>query len=384
MRIELAVESLGELVRLMDRASVNSRPDYRQWAKEHQKDLKELFWYEQLPGMPNIHQLVSADFHPEFPLILLNYTPVAHSTLHEFEHGWTDPIRLCRGIVFDRESNLIALPYAKFFNYGQHPETMYLPPDEPFEATVKKDGHLGIIFEYCGRILLTTRGSFTSPSAIIGQQMIDKYVEENNWGAWYPTDVTLLTEIIHPETKVYLDYHSQRELCLIGAFHRVRYYDYGYTDLRDLADYLGLPLTEIWTGNSLDELVALMGDRNIRNQEGYVIRFQSGLRVKLKFKTHLEKMMADNLSYKFLMRAWAKGELEEKIALLSPRDQERTQKMLNEILEVVSRPGKLREKRRWLYEMLPKPSLDLDPEVEQSTSGYQKSCRQFLAAYLAK
>ncbi|MCC7527074.1 MAG: hypothetical protein IT342_01055 [Candidatus Melainabacteria bacterium] len=67
--------------------------------------------------MPSVTSLIRPFFHPGLPLVGLNYTEVAHVTLHAFALGWTPAIRLCRGIVFNRRGTLVAFPL-----YGLVPE----------------------------------------------------------------------------------------------------------------------------------------------------------------------------------------------------------------------------------------------------------------------
>src|SRR3989339_1315000 len=119
------IERLTRFVCLLNTDLVISRDSYRAWCAEPKNRTKmaELFGYIQKPGMPVISSLVNADFHPKFPLVMFNYTPTAHNTLHGFPEGWTSALRMCRGIVFTQRAELLAHPFPKFFNLGEHPES---------------------------------------------------------------------------------------------------------------------------------------------------------------------------------------------------------------------------------------------------------------------
>jgi len=200
--------------------NVTDQLSYRQFIKDGKFDatLNNIFGFDKLP--PNskrrkVSTLFSVHFHPTFPIIGFNYTPVAHNELHTMTETWTNALRMCRGIVFELGSgDLLALPFEKFFNYGDHPETSDLKPGR-YIASKKHDGHLGIIFRYRGQLLITTRGDFMSPTSKIATEMLEK----RRWliNQRLPHDCTMLVEIIHPKTHVIQDYGQEEKFILIGC-----------------------------------------------------------------------------------------------------------------------------------------------------------------------
>lgn len=368
MDVRSALAHLRAFIRLLDQHGIRDGRAYAEWAKEHTGEIAELFSYERRAGMPSIHTLVKPCFHPTLPLILLNYTPLAHNTLFEFPEGWTPELRLCRGIVFDRDGTLVAMAFPKFFNYGEHAETRDLP-DLPFVATEKLDGHLGIVFRYQGRFHVTTRGVFMSPTAKIAQAMLDVYVREHDLEEHFPEDLTLLVEIIHPDTEVYTSYDGEKRFTVIGAYANHAMHDLGFQELRALAEKLRLPMAERWAGRSLAKLVASMQDRSVSNREGFVVRFDNGLRVKLKFQTYIGKMVADKLSYTYLMNRMLSGNLQKMLETLPEEIFATALRMLGEILLAASVPGDAKAKWRALYA--------LDPE---GSSYFQSVCRAYVKA----
>lgn len=202
-------------------------------------------------------------------LVLYKYTETcAHDKL------WNSINRLCRGVIFDvsgDEPRLVANPFPKFFNLGEVKETMYVKlPDEPFEVFEKMDGSCGIAYFHDGKWRIATPGSLTSDQALRATEM----VQSLDMSHFEPGRDTPIFEIIYPENRIVVDYQGRDELVLLAV--------YG-------PDYE-------WSQDAVDSVAIQVGcERPIRydfgqvlnlpfedNSEGYVVRFQSGLRVKLK------------------------------------------------------------------------------------------------------
>jgi hypothetical protein len=363
-----AVDRLQRLVVRLDQDGVDNRDRYRAWVKENVHFMMDTFAFPATRSLPSISGLVGISFHHKHPLFSFNYTSTAHNTLYKCPEAWTTPLRLCRGIVLDRSGELVALPFEKFFNRGEHPETVNLP-NEPFEATDKMDGHLGINFSYRGDWLLTTRGSFQSQSSAIGQKLLDIKAKRHAWHKLGIERLTLLTEIIHPQTHVICSYGKHRRLTLIGGYDLDRLTDLRHCDLQGMAPGLGLDATNIWEGEDIKQLEALMRDLSVRNKEGFVVRFESGLRVKLKFETYLQQMRAAKLSFTYLMNRFMDGRLGEVMLGLPEEVMPEAKSMHNKLMRIRSSKRDEKAKRQALYALVP---------AEQSTSYYRAVCRDFL------
>lgn len=360
------VERLQQLVRALVKAGVTDREEYRAWKKSHEKTMERIFRYEQKKGMPPMTALVDASFHKTLPILLFNYSRVAHMTLYAFPTGWTPVLRLCRGIVFDREGKLLALPFPKFFNVGENPETTFLP-DEPFVATDKKDGHLGIIFEYEGQRHLCTRVTFDGPSATLGNEMLAAEVARTpGWGT-LPPDFCPLVEIIHPKTRVHLDY-GFTGFVIIGTTDRRSFEDHDHPRLKAVGRLLDLPVTETWEGTSIAELRKLIADPKVRDREGFVVRFKSGLRAKFKFKGYINMMVEEKLSYTYLMNRILAGNLDDMIGELPRPAYRKAQGMVSRIMKAAA-IGDEDERKQYLYTLLPK---------DKSTQYFRGVCRKVL------
>ena len=147
--------------------------------------------------------------HPTEPLVIFNYTKKA-----QYDREWNDVTRQCRGLIVNSDTTeVVARPWKKFFNYGEH-DVGDWDPDEICFVTDKMDGSLGVLYPLSdGGYAVATRGSFTSDQA--------KYATDM-WNARYagftPADgLTYLFEIIYPENRVVVDYGDRNELVLLGA-----------------------------------------------------------------------------------------------------------------------------------------------------------------------
>ncbi|MCK9361181.1 T4 RnlA family RNA ligase [Patescibacteria group bacterium] len=344
---------------------MTDREDFSFWLDDQDGEeiLAEHLDYVRKRSMPTAASLVKPFFHPSLPLIGWNYSQVAHNTLYRFPEGWTDPLRQCRGLVMDHRGNLVAKPFTKFFNQGEHPETRNLP-DEPFLAMEKHDGHLGIVFRYEGQLHVTTRGTFTYKTAKIARSMIAKSSARARWNKHVPEGLTVLVEIIHAETHVIRRY-DEPGLVLIGAFDNASLREYGYADLLALGQQLNLPVASVVTFGSLAEIGHHMTE-NVENREGFVLWYErSGLRVKFKYQTYIGRMVADKLSYPYIIRRILDGSWTEKMDMLP-------EEILPAARDMVA---KLKGARRRGAE-----AVYLLETEERRTSTYRKLCRDFVSA----
>lgn len=109
---------------------------------------------------------ISKRKHPKYDLWIYNYTAKT-----AYERFWNDLTLQCRGLILDKDYNVIARPFKKFFNYEENKHTA----TADFNIYEKLDGSLGIVFFYSGEWIIATRGSFESEQAIKGAELLKKY-----------------------------------------------------------------------------------------------------------------------------------------------------------------------------------------------------------------
>jgi RNA ligase len=253
--------------------------------------------------------LVVAQTHPTLPLSIYNYSREC-----QYNGMWDDITLNCRGLVLDTEGNVIAKPFPKFFNYEEHkPEDI---PNEYFEVYEKMDGSLGIFFYYeeelsderryniwfnnnyqtgmerffdpnnlpnfddpyyeptpriKGEWHMATRGSFQSEQAIKGMEIANKY----NYDKICVPGYTYLFEIIYPENRIVVDYGKEERLVLLGVMNR-RGEEFPYEEL--VEDGWDIVMKYKTWGEDWETLKKEISKDN----EGYVIRFSGGMRMKIK------------------------------------------------------------------------------------------------------
>jgi hypothetical protein len=145
-------------------------------------------------------RLVSEQVHPEDPNIrIFNYTQTC-----QFEQEWDDVTRQCRGLIMNVETGeILARPFPKFFNYGEHVTKGWAIPTTKPEVYEKLDGSLGILYWLNGQPWIATRGSFMSDQAQWATQYFRTYWDRTGLKE---DGVTHLFEIIYPQNRIVVAY----------------------------------------------------------------------------------------------------------------------------------------------------------------------------------
>ena len=207
--------------------------------------------------------------HPTADLYLCSYTAKA-----QYDAFWNDYTLSCRGLIVDSQGDIKARPFPKFFNLGAEVKIEDLP-NEPFRVYDKLDGSLGILYWLDGVPQLATRNSFAGEQAQRATALLhQKYFQAT---AQLNPAYTYLFEIIYPENRIVLDYGSTEELFLLAILDTATGNELALEDL-------GFPrvasVPGITTFDRLEELAQ-------ENKEGFVVRFESGFRVKVKFAEYI-------------------------------------------------------------------------------------------------
>lgn len=196
-----------------------------------------------------------------------------------FDRCWTRFSLVARGLIVDTAARaLVATPFPKFFNYGegQAPgEPMAPLPDEPFVVSEKVDGSLGIIFYHGGRWRVATRGSFRSTQA----GWAERWLNEHAILPALDQATTYLVEIVYSDNRIVIAY-TYEGLVLLGAYDGSGR-ELTRAELEDTANAAGLQISEVYAYDSIDALLGVAKELKA-NAEGFVVRFESGRRIKIK------------------------------------------------------------------------------------------------------
>ena len=219
--------------------------------------------------------LVYKQIHPTLPLTIWNYSEKV-----QYDSLWDDITLQTRGLVTDDKGSIVARPFNKFFNDSEKKHT----PTPEFDVYEKMDGSLGILFHYEGEWVLATRGSFTSDQAVKGFEMLRKYDYQK-----LHKDYTYLFEIIFKENRIVVRYDYE-DLILLGMINTETGYEvdlYGEGSdvrLKNMINNLGFKVVRKYDGiNDYSILKGMIKD----DEEGFVVKFSNGNRMKIKGKTYL-------------------------------------------------------------------------------------------------
>jgi RNA ligase len=219
-------------------------------------------------------RFITARPHHALPLTIYNYTPAA-----QFDKVWNAATLMCRGLVATQCSDrkVVARPFPKFFNIEEHDQE-HLPdlPQESFDVYEKYDGSLFIVSKHDGELVVSTRGSFGSPQAARALKMLKRYGSD-----WIKDGWTYLFEILYPENRIVVNYGDREDLVFLAAIEiatgREILPPQGHAEA-------GIPeeieQAKVYPIGCLEQLQKIEED----NREGFIVRFQSGLRVKIKFE----------------------------------------------------------------------------------------------------
>ncbi len=198
--------------------------------------------------------------HPTLPLIIWNYSQTT-----QYENYWDEITLSCRGLVTNDKGNIVARGFNKFFNI----EEGKFEPTENFEVWEKMDGSLLLVFWYEGQWVVATRGSFTSDQSIKGIELLKKYNTDIMF-----RHLTFCFEILFPQNRVVVDYGDYEGLVLLGTFDK----NGKEYDVEMWREY-GFDVVKKYDGiKDFKELKTMVKD----NQEGFVVKFTNGDRIKVK------------------------------------------------------------------------------------------------------
>lgn len=210
---------------------------------------------------------ISSRKHPEYDLWIHNYTARC-----QYESAWNELSLQCRGLITDTDGNIVARPFQKFFNLHEHTPESGLPEinwNQPYSVSEKMDGSLGIVYKTPHGPRIATRGSFESEQAEVANKLL------NRRKADFCDGFTYLFEIIYPENRIVVNYDREM-LVLIEMIHTETGCGVNRYTLATEAERLGFTVVS-------EATIPVDSDESTQNREGVVVRFEDGLRVKIKF-----------------------------------------------------------------------------------------------------
>jgi hypothetical protein len=268
---------------------------------------------------------ISRTKHPELNIYILNYTDLATR-----EWRWTDGTKICRGLIVDANYNVINRSYYKFFDIEQIESSgcdddWKLHSKERYKIAHKKDGFLGVMYieaetsdVIChqeklpsSKMAIATRGSFTSDMAVRATKILREKYASVNWDTRYSYNF----EIIYPNGILTIHYGIE-DVVLHGIFDNETGKEIWLEDFKDYEYFksMGLamehPVEEDECFKGIEDFYTKF---QYNDDEGYVISFESGYKIKVKFEEYKKlayiKRSLDTLYSKSFVRRVINGDI---------------------------------------------------------------------------
>lgn len=216
---------------------------------------------------------VNVSKHDFVDLYILNYSKIC-----AIDQMWNDVTEKCRGLIVDAVGNIRSFPFRKFYNYEEIQDKSIIP-NLPFKVYEKMDGSLGISYWIGNTMFLATRGSFNSDQAQIGTAIL----HSKGWDVLNQLDknLTYLFEIITQEDPKVVNYGELEEIFLLAVIDTNTGKELNIDDF----DHLFRPVSEY---RDIKEWRNLRDCIDGTNREGFVIKFDNGFRLKLKYQEYFE------------------------------------------------------------------------------------------------
>lgn len=224
--------------------------------------------------------LIERNSHPILPLDIYNYSREC-----QFTSSWDGVTLNMRGTVIDREGNVVAKAFPKFFNYEEVVNEIPVSGDYVY-VQEKADGSLGILFYYEGEWHLTTRGSFTSDQAKRGMEILKSKYNLRS----FMSEMVYLLEIIYPENRIVVDYGNKGRVFFLSVTSGGK--ELHWTTAKSVFKASGIKSEDIVKTEQHfafgPDLYRSLKEKNEENKEGFVLRFQPGnFRMKIKFEEYV-------------------------------------------------------------------------------------------------
>jgi RNA ligase len=241
--------------------------------------------------------------HPEFLVIdkgdykVVDYVyttndtfpPMPNADDYEYPHDFDKAIRNarilreCRGIIFDRDGKLIARRMHKFFNIDQKEESLVKNIDfsKPHIILEKLDGSQITPFWIDGVCKWGTKKGETEVSAPV-QEFVNNHKEYLFFAIWAEMfGITPIFEWCSRKQRIVIDHPDDRLVLLALRYKNSGKYD-NYDVMKDYADRHGIDVVRAFNSVTTDLIEFIKLTRELKDMEGYVVRFDTGHMLKVK------------------------------------------------------------------------------------------------------
>ncbi len=224
-------------------------------------------------------------------LLQYNYSEYANN-----EGIWDEITTHNRGNIYEKSTGrLIAKCFSKFKNWEELSEAeqieLFSKPIQELRIIEKKDGCLGIIYNYQDKLQANSRGAFNSFVTDKIKELLPKYNLKTINSITKACN--LIVEVISPQTKIICDYGDEQALYLLGGYYAESTKELPQNVLNDLSKVTGLPLPKDYsTQFKTWEDLFKWQETSTAAEEGFVVSWWDNSceeynRVKVKGKDYL-------------------------------------------------------------------------------------------------
>jgi len=219
--------------------------------------------------------------HPEADLYIYGYVSDKSNT----PFIWDEINTHLRGLILDQNGNVIQRSFPKFYSFKSYitkskicltDRQVMKVPDCKFKIYEKIDGSMAILYWVNDKPFLASQRSFKSPNALRATEIL--YKKYSHLFSKLNKKYSYIFEVIYPETQVIINYNNTEDIILLGIIDNK-------TGAEIPLKYFGFPIAKDYTKTyghikDLEELSNL----NLPNLEGFVLHYENGAKIKIKFK----------------------------------------------------------------------------------------------------
>lgn len=259
-----------QVFRILKRELPNVAPvDYMKHLDEINYDAENEI-YELVGATGYLDDLISQVFvkqNPGTSEILLKYMPTV-----QYGQMWNKFYRQCRGTVIDMDRMVAFHSYDKWFNVSEMPETdeqtlTELSQRIGYRVMNKWDGSL-IMAYYNRHWNLVTNGSFDSAQS----KWAKEYARQYHVLDGLDTHYTYMFEAIYPDNRIVVNYDGVTEMVPLARRNMIT----GELELPDAT------MSKFYEDKTFQQILSERGQYGATQKEGWVVRFDNGLMVKVK------------------------------------------------------------------------------------------------------
>ena len=221
--------------------------------------------------------------HPDLPISIYNYT---RNT--QYNNDWDEVTMAMRLTIIDDKGKVIAAPFnSKFFNYEEVRDKVPVKGDYVY-VQEKLDGSLGLLFFYADKWHLATKRSFNSDIGIRGMEILRNTYTVMDQS--FAREFSYAVEIICKESKNVVDYKNKNRVIFLST--SMNGTELHWTTALGVFNYNGIKKKDIVKTEQHmsfgESLYNSLKDKNEKNKEGYVLRFQPDtFRMKIKYEEYV-------------------------------------------------------------------------------------------------